>query len=148
MTMSYLSKMSLKSAIMMGGAMLLIGIMVYSSFPSKESYVANNEFSDATDEVEKTYVMLFYADWCPHCVAAKPKWSAAKEMYDGKIVNGRKIVFVEYNCSDAQSPECAGVREKYDVAGFPTVKLQKDNQVVSFESKITTETLSEFINSA
>ena len=33
-------------------------------------------------------IMFFYANWCPHCKAAKPHWKEVTDEYEGKEVNG------------------------------------------------------------
>jgi hypothetical protein len=35
---------------------------------------------------------------------------------------------------------------KYNIEGFPTIKLLKDGQIVEFDAKPTRETLNEFLN--
>ena len=51
-------------------------------------------------------IMFFYANWCPHCKAAKPHWKEVTDEYEGKEVNGYNLVFTEVDCTEeTQSSE-------------------------------------------
>lgn len=140
---------------------ILIGIIIliyvanyiYKTYmPSSSSgtvYKANLEHM-TTEEAnasaaKEAEIMMFYADWCPHCKAAKPEWESFKNEYDGKKVNGYTLVFNEYNCT-TETPETKDAVEKYGVEGFPTIKLIKDNQVIEYDAKPTKPILTQFVN--
>ena len=91
------------------------------------------------------WVVLYYADWCPHCKAAKPEWESFKSEYEGKKVNGYTLVFTEYNCT-TETPETEDAVSKYNVEGFPTIKLIKDNQVIEYDAKPTKPIMVQFVN--
>jgi thiol-disulfide isomerase/thioredoxin len=96
---------------------------------------------------EPNKIVLWYADWCPHCKSMKPDWETIKNKYDGKTVNGRLVVFEEINCTTV-TPEIESSMDKNDVKGFPTIKLFLDDGTVSdFDAKPTTSTLDQFLNS-
>jgi len=90
-------------------------------------------------------IMFFYANWCPHCKAAKPHWQEIKDEYEGKEVNGYTLVFTEVDCTE-ETPEVKDKTSEYDIEGYPTIKLVKDGQVVDYDAKPTKETLEKFIN--
>jgi thiol-disulfide isomerase/thioredoxin len=140
---------------------ILLGIIVliyvanyiYNTYmPSSSSstvYKANLEHM-STDEKnsmanKQAEIMLFYADWCPHCKAAKPEWESFKNEYEGKKVNGYTLVFTDYNCT-TESPETDAAVEKFGVEGFPTIKLIKDNQVIEYDAKPTKPIMVQFVN--
>jgi thiol-disulfide isomerase/thioredoxin len=62
-------------------------------------------------------VALFSADWCPHCKDYKPSWEKLRAANDNKSVNGKKIRFVDADCSDKAHPASS----TYKVEGYPTV---------------------------
>ena len=90
-------------------------------------------------------LMFFFADWCPHCKAAKPIWNDLKAQYENKTVNGYTIVFTEIDCSE-ETAENEKMINQYSVEGYPTIKLLKDGQVIEYDAKPSTETLTKFLN--
>lgn len=126
-------------------AFICICFIIYfvaNNFVRKENN--KNETDNETTNEKIAHLMLFYADWCPHCKTSKPEWNSLKEEYDGKNINGYIVVFEEYNCSD-KTAENEELMDKYNVEGFPTVKLIKDNQVIEYEAKVTKKTLEQFL---
>ena len=57
---------------------------------------------------------MYYADWCPHCVAAKPEFS---KLGASKTINGKVVKMEMINAET----EPAKVLEK--VSGYPTIRL-------------------------
>jgi thiol-disulfide isomerase/thioredoxin len=97
--------------------------------------------------------MLFTADWCPHCKKAKQSWEDFTNSYHNKIVKGTLINCIEYNMTDVELGS-EGYQEfitakanadKYNVDGFPTLLMEKDEKVIDFDAKITTTALQEFL---
>jgi thiol-disulfide isomerase/thioredoxin len=89
-------------------------------------------------------LMLFYVDWCPHCKTAKPEWEKVKTEYDGKVINGHTVHFSEINCTE-ESPEVEKMMNTYKIEGYPTIKMLKDGQIIEFDAKPTSESLTKFI---
>lgn len=107
---------------------------------------ANRENIPKDENSNKTAtMMLFYVDWCPHCKTAKPEWNDLKAEYDGKSINGYTITFVEYNCTN-ESAEVSSLMDKYNIEGYPTIKLLKDNQIIEYDAKPTKSTMEQFLN--
>jgi thiol-disulfide isomerase/thioredoxin len=135
--------------IIFGGIAIVLCILSYFIW---EKYLSNsikhdsnrehNEDKETADKI--AHLMLFYADWCPHCKTAKPEWNSLKEEYDGKNINGYIVVFEEYNCTD-ESSEVEELMNKYKIEGYPTIKLIKDNQVVEYDAKPTKSTMEQFL---
>ena len=90
-------------------------------------------------------LLMFHADWCPHCKSAKPEWEKIVEKYNGKVVNGYNVTFTDVNCTE-ETPETNEMMELYKVEGFPTIKLVKGDQVIDFEAKPTESSLDQFLN--
>jgi len=66
---------------------------------------------------------------------------------DGKVINGYRVQFTEVNCTD-ESPEVQEMVEKFNIEGYPTIKLIKGDQVIDFEAKPTKDTITQFLNTA
>ena len=114
----------------------------------KTTYQHNSEggSSDSSSSNGKTAeLMLFYADWCPHCKTAKPIWDDLKNEYQNKTINGYQVIFTEINCT-TESAEVEEMMNKYNVEGFPTIKLLKDGQIIEYDAKPSKATLTQFLN--
>lgn len=95
---------------------------------------------------EEVQVYFFFADWCPHCTKAKPEWSTFKSQFDGKEMNGHSIQCVEVDCTET-TPDNSPIIQKFGVDSFPTVKMMKGDTKIDFDSKVTSDTLTQFVNS-
>ncbi len=111
---------------------------------SNTQYKHNSEGSGQGSSNKTAELMLFYVDWCPHCKTAKPEWEDVKAEYEGKTVNGYKIIFTEFNCTD-ENGETEKIMNKYKIEGYPTIKMVKDGQVIEFDAKPTKSSLTQFI---
>lgn len=95
-------------------------------------------------EGQSTELIFFYANWCPHCKAAKPHWNEIKEKYADKSINGYEIIFTEVDCSE-ETEDVKDKVEQYNVEGYPTIKLIKGDQIIDFDAKPTKNTLEKFL---
>ena len=96
--------------------------------------------SDSSNKKAELY--FFYTDWCPHCKKAKPEWAKLKENYSGnKKINGYILSFIEVDCE--AEPDLAN---KFNVTGYPTIKLVKGNQIIEFDAKPEVSTLENFLS--
>jgi len=108
-----------------------------------KKYVANNEFNKSRPGVESVDLYFFFTEWCPHCKTAKPIWFDFKKEMEGKKVNGVSINFFEVDCDkDTETSD------KFNVKGFPTIKMMKGNQMIEYDAKPSKETLNEFVRSS
>ncbi len=123
----------------------VIAILYYIYYITpKTKYHANGENAPSGNGTNAE-LMFFFADWCPHCKAAKPIWNDIKAEYETKLINGYRVVFTEIDCSQ-DSPEVEKLVERYNVEGYPTLKLVKDGQVIEYDAKVTHESLTKFLN--
>ena len=132
-------------------AMLLLAVIVLSI---TAYYVIRNTQTKMKTQLEDgevkagsskdAEIMFFYANWCPHCKAAKPHWEELKEEYQGKNINGYTLVFTDIDCTE-ETPDVKEKTNEYEIEGYPTIKLVKDGQVVDYDAKPTKDTLEKFI---
>ena len=123
----------------------ILGYFAYTKFfRSRAGFNANREHGSKQEPSKDANLVFFYADWCPHCKVAKPEWEALKAENEGKVINGYNVVYTDYNCATV-TPEIEDLMNKYDVKGYPTVKLIKDGQVIDYDAKPTTSTMNQFL---
>jgi len=133
--------------ILFGLAVIIFAYFTYKQYANeKTAFHANREHIPKDQDSNKTAtLMLFFVDWCPHCKTAKPEWESLKVDYDGKSINGYTVNFMEYNCTN-ESAETTQLMNKYNIEGYPTIKLVKDNQVIEYDAKPTKSTMEQFLN--
>jgi len=135
---------------------IIITIVIFGGFsiyyyynhikPSmKTQYSHNSEENDGENSDKNAELLFFFADWCPHCKAAKPIWNDLKSEYQDKTINGYRVEFTEIDCSN-ETAEVDQMMNKYSVEGYPTIKLLKDGQVIEYDAKPTKATLTQFLN--
>ena len=140
---------------------LFIGIAfwVYSTYIAPKldpEYKDNKEFvgnSDDDDAITTATIYAFYTDWCPHCktniIAKDSGWKKTFENNDGKKINGVTIEYVEIN-GEKEEGTIQSFESNHDVnvTGFPTIYIVKGNTVIEFDSDITEDNLTNFLNTA
>jgi len=128
---------------------LILAILYYVYYVApnlKSAYKPNSEqVPVGTSQSSNAELLFFYADWCPHCKAAKPIWNDLKAEYANKTINGYTVTFTEIDCSN-ETAEVEQMMNKYNVEGYPTIKLIKDGQVIEYDAKPTKATLVQFLN--
>ena len=135
------------------GALILFAVLAlyyyfyYVAPGSKANYHPNSEQvpSGSPTSGQPAELLFFYANWCPHCKAAKPIWNELKAEYENKTINGYKVIFTEIDCSE-ESAEVEKLMNQYNVEGYPTIKLLKDGQVIEYDAKPSKDTLNQFLN--
>ena len=117
----------------MAAIVILLFSAYYLSYKynnSSESF--ENDDSDSNEAPNlnvasgEKVVALFYADWCPHCVAFKPDYKKAMTQLNGKKHKNKNLRFVMVDCDKYKS-----LSKENDVSGFPTVKILNDDKTSS-----------------
>ena len=129
---------------------IFIGVAIYLYYyyankPTTDYHANGEQNKGSTQNSKEAELLLFYVDWCPHCKTAKPVWNDMRNEYENKTINGYKVIFTEVNCTE-ETAEVEQMMNKYNIEGFPTIKLLKDGQVIEYDAKPSKETLSQFLN--
>lgn len=107
-----------------------------------ESYDSKHtESSTNTNTNKSADLYLFYTEWCPHCKKTKPEWEQLKKSYQNEKINGYKLNFIEVDCEANQE-----LANKFNITGYPTIKLIKGNQIIEFDAKPDVKTLEKFLS--
>lgn len=129
---------------------LALSIYMYKNYIKtsiKPSYVANREYTAggeiASGSAKTADLYFFYTNWCPHCKKAMPAWKQFKTEMKDKVVKGKKLNFIEVDCEKEKK-----VADKFNVKGYPTIKLVNNSQVIEYDAKPDVKTLHEFINTS
>jgi len=83
----------------------------------KVEHFADGGDVDLTPNGDETVVALYSANWCPHCQDYKPMWGKMKGSGVATTKSGKKVRFVDVDCTDGAHPSC----KDYKVEGYPTV---------------------------
>lgn len=148
--MSAGSMLSSNTLVLIGAFLFFAVVAIFYYFyyvsPSLNAkYEPNSEPPRGDGSSNKAELLFFYADWCPHCKAAKPIWNDLKSEYENKTINGYQVIFTEVDCSE-ETAEVEKLMNQYSVEGYPTIKLVKDGQVIEYDAKPSRETLTKFLN--
>jgi thiol-disulfide isomerase/thioredoxin len=137
---------------------LLIGILIiitvwclvyyyrYIYQKTTSSFRPDNELSLKQSGGGSAEILFFFADWCPHCKSAKPIWTEIKNEYQNNPINNYTVIFTEIDCSNEDDKHADQMMSRYNVEGFPTIKLIKDGQVMEFDAKPTKDNLTKFLH--
>ena len=83
----------------------------------------------------KPQIILYHANWCPHCKNFLPIWNEFKN----KVNNNKKCDIVDYDCAET---EC----NVTDVPGYPTIIKQIGDERIEYEGPRTVDGLMNFFN--
>jgi thiol-disulfide isomerase/thioredoxin len=123
---------------------IYIGRHVFNKYMTSENFDVANDPTMTREQGVNVY--FFHADWCPHCVKATPEWESFKQTNDGKSVNGYKVACIDIDCTDENDAKSNEYINKFGVDSYPTIKLVKDDKTIDFESRITTTSLTSFLD--
>ena len=107
---------------------------------------SNNDDSALSTIKKGNALVLYYANWCPHCVTFKPMWSD----FINKVKSGackKTITIISVEHEDLQKPENSALEG--EAQGFPTLKFySKPNLGGSqiYEEERTVDGLINFVN--
>ena len=110
---------------------------------------AHSDVANAKQRNKQATLYYFYTNWCPHCKKASPEWNKFKSKYgdNSNLVNDYKINCIGVDCANEENPQVKDLVSLHSVDSYPTVKLVLDEgDVIDFDSKITNETLEQFVN--
>lgn len=127
---------------------IIVGYYTYNTFyvkPDKTKELGYSDVANASTDKIEIIVYFFHVDWCPHCKTALPEWEKFKNEFNNKEKGKYIIKCNSVNCTEETSDITSLINE-YNIEGYPTVKMLKDNNKIEFDSKITYNTLEQFVD--
>ena len=103
----------------------------------------NNLTQKPNPKTKELVIILFYVDWCPHCVSTKPEWETLVNNMNNKNINGTNVKVQACN-AEGSAVEKEFANEN-NVQGYPTIKLIKENEVVEYNGARNVKELEAFI---
>lgn len=94
---------------------------------------------------EDVLIYFFHVDWCPHCKTAAPEWKTFFDNYHNVEKNGYMIRCMEMDCTKDDDPAVAEMIQKFEIEGYPTIKMVKEGKTIEFDAKVTNNNLKQFI---
>lgn len=110
----------------------------------KENTNVASSSSDSQVGPKSATVYFFYTTWCPYSLAAIPEWEKIVDKYSKNSVNGYNINFIDVDCTK-ETVEIENMINKYNIEGYPTLKMIKDDQVIEFDAKAKFENIKNFL---
>jgi thiol-disulfide isomerase/thioredoxin len=86
-------------------------------------------------------------EWCPHCKKADPEWATFSKQFNDKVIKGYTIKCIDNDCTNDEDDSVADLLKRYNIDSFPTVKMEKDGNMIDFDAKITSSALGKFVDS-
>ena len=124
---------------------ILFAIYYFTYKSNREPFSSKNNNSGSPNlkaSQGETVVALFYADWCPHCVAFKPDFLKAKKDMSGSDHKGKKLRLELVDCVANKT-----IASENNVSGFPTVKIfTDDNNSTEYDGKRSYEGLTGYFS--
>ena len=117
LNIKFLTKKNMKSFMIIVSLLFLIMVVVEMSGYLKEGFtsITPSELQNNLGSSGEKRLILFYADWCPHCTSFKPTWEEVKNS-----TGSNKMLAIDVG---DKSSESSKLMEEYNVNGFPTVIL-------------------------
>jgi len=112
--------------------------------------IKNIPNSGSGNDVE---IIMFTVDWCPHCKKAKSAWNDFVNGYNNKMIGTKHIYCKEINLTSKDQGDrgyedykkAEVIAKRYNIDGYPTIKMIDGDNVIDFDAKITTYALERFV---
>ena len=114
---------------------VVIGLLIYTAMLYTEN------FEDAPSGTTANFTM-YYADWCPHCVKAKPEMNKLKKLLNNKNnkVNNKQVNVVLVD-AEAEKEKAKAA----NVQGFPTVILENGSDKKEYSGARNAQSFMKFL---
>jgi thiol-disulfide isomerase/thioredoxin len=108
-------------------AILLMIVYKWYKDEKKETYADEAAASPFNDD--KVHALLFYGDFCGHCVQFKPVWAQFEKVVASNPEYSDKVVVHTYSVEDPKNKQLS---DSFKVSGIPDVRFVKESRVVAY----------------
>ena len=111
-----------------------------------KKHILNKEFLKKSSSGNKEHItiIMFVTEWCPYCKKAKPEWDKFSQYVNNlNNTNENYEVSLLYVDCDKDSKTA----DKYNIKGYPTIKLIKNDEIYDYDAKPNKDTLVQFLES-
>lgn len=135
-----------KSLIMIGIIILICYFIWTQMNPPKSEEFSSDTLENPSDEniqVEENSPVTIYnfnTSWCKYSVMFAPEWSKLESI----VENDSTIEAIDVKCDDENNNS---ICQKFDVPGFPSVVIVKDNNKINYEGARNAEAILDFVKS-
>lgn len=116
------NKKNINKLLILVGILLLL-LLIRKYYFSKEGFEVEN-LEEEVKEGDLPKLIFFGADWCGHCQNFYPTWD--KMSSNNEYEN--KVKFLKVNCTDNEDENVQNAMKKYNVKGFPTLIIYRNNK--------------------
>ena len=111
--------------------------------PSIKKNLLNKEFINKEAKNDNVLIIFFKTDWCPYCKASMSEWNKFENYIENYYNKDNEIIVktIIVDCDD--KPDLA---DKYEVKGYPTIKLIYKGDVYDYDAKPELNSLKQFLN--
>ena len=114
---------------------VVIGLLIYTAMLYTEN------FENHPEGVSAKFVM-YYADWCPHCVKAKPEMKELKKMLKK---NNNKVNNKQVNVVLVDAEKEKDKAKEANVQGFPTIILEDGDEQKEYRGARNAQSFMKFL---
>jgi thiol-disulfide isomerase/thioredoxin len=116
-----------------------IGYFMYNKYIKVDPtlFVPNDEYKQKITLKKECDVILFTADWCPHCKKTEPEWIKYTDAFN----SDKYTVYFKKVLGDNEPV----LIEKYNIENYPTIILVKDGLSYEYDSNFSKESMDLFI---
>lgn len=104
----------------------------------QQENISNNTESNLNNSKIKIY--NFNTSWCKYSVMFAPEWSKLESM----VENDPNIEVIDVKCDDENNESLC---QTFEVPGFPSVVIMKDNTRIDYEGPRNAESILEYVKS-
>tara|TARA_B100000900_G_C20581656_1_gene717803 strand:+ start:1853 stop:2353 length:501 start_codon:yes stop_codon:yes gene_type:complete len=128
---------------------ILLSYFIYNKYilpEIKKNHVLNKEFTIKGNENSKDILIIYFkTEWCPYCKKARPEWDKFVEYVNN--INTSETYDFEIITSVVDCDKQTSIADKYEIEGYPTIKLIKNKEIYEYDAKPNKEHLIEFLKS-
>jgi len=125
-----------------GVVLLVVLYFAYGWYQKRSQQAAGRQTEGMPDAQASGEVVctMYHVDWCKFCQKAKPEWEQLESEFNGKVVNGKKVVIANVDCDKNEE-----IAEKENIKGYPTFKFSVNGKYVDYPDEPVFDKLKTFV---